>query len=133
MQLARDADVDVIVEAIGGISPARELIEAAVARGKSVVTANKALIAEDGNRIFAAARKTGASIGFEAAVAGGIPVIKAVREGLAGNRIARLAGLINGTCNYILTQIQAKGDAFDEPLSVAPPTGSAEHDPTLNN
>src|SRR3546814_5248712 len=80
MQLARDADVDVIVEAIGGISPARELIEAAVARGKSVVTANKALIAEDGNRIFAAARKTGASIGFEAAVAGGIPVIKAVRS-----------------------------------------------------
>ncbi|HEY9544506.1 MAG TPA: homoserine dehydrogenase, partial [Solimonas sp.] len=132
MQLARDADVDVIVEAIGGISPARELIEAAVARGKSVVTANKALIAEDGNRIFAAARKTGASIGFEAAVAGGIPVIKAVREGLAGNRIERLAGIINGTCNYILTQMQEKGEAFDDALRDAQRLGYAEADPTFD-
>lgn len=132
MQLARDADVDLIVEAIGGISPARELIEAAVARGKSVVTANKALIAEQGNRIFAAARKTGASIAFEAAVAGGIPVIKAVREGLAGNRIDRLAGIINGTCNYILTQMQENGTAFEDALRDAQRLGYAEADPTFD-
>lgn len=132
MQLARDADVDVIVEAIGGISPACELIEAAVGRGKSVVTANKALIAEQGNRIFAAARKTGASVAFEAAVAGGIPIIKAVREGLAGNRVDRLAGIINGTCNYILTQMQEKGEAFDDALREAQRLGYAEADPTFD-
>src|SRR3546814_2252696 len=92
----------------------------------------KALIAEDGNRIFAAARKTGASIGFEAAVAGVIPVIKAVREGLAGNRIERLAGIINGTCNYILTQMQEKGEAFDDALRDAQRLGYAEADPTFD-
>ncbi|NKF24464.1 homoserine dehydrogenase [Solimonas marina] len=132
MQIARDADVDLIVEAIGGISPARELIETAVGRGISVVTANKALIAEDGNRIFDAARQTGASVAFEAAVAGGIPVIKAVREGLAGNRVERLAGIINGTCNYILTQMQEKGTSFDEALRDAQRLGYAEADPTFD-
>jgi homoserine dehydrogenase len=132
MQIAREADVDLVVEAIGGISPARELIEAAVARGKSVATANKALIAEDGNRIFAAAAKAGASIAFEAAVAGGIPVIKAVREGLAGNRVERLAGIINGTCNYILTQMQEHGTAFADALRDAQRLGYAEADPTFD-
>jgi homoserine dehydrogenase len=132
MQIARDADVDLIVEAIGGISPACELIEAAVARGISLATANKALLAEQGNRVFAAARKTGASIAFEAAVAGGIPVIKAVREGLAGNRVERLAGIINGTCNYILTQMQEKGTAFDDALRDAQRLGYAEADPSFD-
>ncbi len=103
--IARDADVDIVVEVIGGLSPARELILAAIARGKPVVTANKALLAEDGNRIFAAARDQGVMVAFEAAVAGGIPVIKTIREGLAANRIESLAGIINGTCNYILTQM----------------------------
>ncbi|NGY03531.1 homoserine dehydrogenase [Solimonas terrae] len=132
MQLAREADVDLLVETVGGISPARELILAALARGKSVVTANKALIAEDGNRVFAAARASGASVAFEAAVAGGIPVIKAVREGLAGNRVERLAGIINGTCNYILTQMQENGTAFDDALRDAQRLGYAEADPTFD-
>jgi len=132
MTIARDADVDVVVELIGGISPARELIEAALARGKPVVTANKALLAEDGNRVFEAARKAGVSVGFEAAVAGGIPVIKAIREGLAGNRIERLAGIINGTCNYIVTQMQEKGQSFDDALRDAQKLGYAEADPTFD-
>lgn len=132
MQLAREADVDVVVEAIGGLSPARELILAALARGKPVVTANKALLAEDGNRIFEAARAAGVSVAFEAAVAGGIPVIKAIREGLAGNRVERLAGIINGTCNYILTQMQARGEAFADALREAQRLGYAEADPTFD-
>ncbi|WP_211226191.1 homoserine dehydrogenase [Solimonas flava] len=132
MTVAREADVDIVVELIGGISPARELIEAAVGRGKPVVTANKALLAEDGNRVFAAARRGGVSIAFEAAVAGGIPVIKAIREGLAGNRIERLAGIINGTCNYILTQMQEKGQSFADALRDAQRLGYAEADPTFD-
>ncbi|WP_028079400.1 homoserine dehydrogenase [Solimonas soli] len=132
LQIAREADVDVVVELIGGISPARELIEAALARGKPVVTANKALLAEHGNRLFAQARKAGVSIGFEAAVAGGIPVIKAIREGLAGNRIERLAGIINGTCNYIVTQMQEKGQSFADALRDAQKLGYAEADPTFD-
>lgn len=131
-QIAAEADVDVVVELIGGISPARELIEAALARGKPVVTANKALLAEHGNRIFAAARTAGVGIGFEAAVAGGIPVIKAIREGLAGNRIDRIAGIINGTCNYILTQMQEKGEAFADALRQAQKLGYAEADPSFD-
>ena len=131
-QIAREADVDIVVEAIGGISPARELIEAALARGKPVVTANKALLAEDGDRIFAKARAAGVSVAYEAAVAGGIPVIKAIREGLAGNRIERLAGIINGTCNYILTQMQAKGESFADALKAAQKLGYAEADPTFD-
>ncbi|MGH8447596.1 MAG: homoserine dehydrogenase [Solimonas sp.] len=132
MQIAAEADVDVVIELIGGISPARELIEAAVKRGKPVVTANKALLAEDGNRVFAAARAAGVSIAFEAAVAGGIPVIKAIREGLAGNRIERLAGIINGTCNYIVTQMQEKGQSFADALRDAQKLGYAEADPTFD-
>jgi homoserine dehydrogenase len=132
MSIAREADVDVVAELIGGHSPAGELILAAIARGKSVVTANKALIAEDGNRIFEAARKAGVAVAFEAAVAGGIPIIKAIREGLAGNRIESVAGIINGTCNYILTQMTVKGEDFGDALAAAQKLGYAEADPTFD-
>jgi homoserine dehydrogenase len=132
MSIARDADVDVVAELIGGHSPAAELILAAIARGKSVVTANKALIAQDGNRIFDAARAANVAVAFEAAVAGGIPIIKAIREGLAGNRIESVAGIINGTCNYILTQMTEKGEDFSEALAAAQKLGYAEADPTFD-
>ena len=132
MQIARDADVDVVVEVIGGQSPARELILAAVARGKHVVTANKALLAEGGNEIFEAARKQGVVVAFEAAVAGGIPIIKAIREGMAGNRIESVAGIINGTCNYILTQMTTQGQSFADALKDAQKLGYAEADPTFD-
>ena len=132
MQIARDADVDVVVEVIGGQSPARELILAAIARGKHVVTANKALLAEGGNEIFEAARAKGVVVAFEAAVAGGIPIIKAIREGMAGNRIESLAGIINGTCNYILTQMSTQGQSFADALKEAQKLGYAETDPTFD-
>ncbi len=132
ISIARDADVDIVVEAIGGMTTARELILAAIARGKHVVTANKALLAEGGNDIFEAARARGVMVAFEAAVAGGIPVIKAIREGLAGNRIDALAGIINGTCNYILSQMTAKGQSFADALADAQRLGYAEADPTFD-
>lgn len=132
MTIARDADVDVVVELIGGKDTARELILAAIARGKHVVTANKALIAEQGNEIFAAARSKGVIVAFESAVAGGVPVIKAIREGMAGNRIESLAGIINGTGNYILTQMTEKGESFAEALKQAQKLGYAEADPTFD-
>lgn len=130
--IAREADVDVVVEAIGGIEPARSLILAALSRGKPVVTANKALLAEHGNQIFAAAAKAGVPVAFEASVAGGIPIIKAIREGLAGNRVSGLAGIINGTCNYILTQMTVKGQSFADALADAQRLGYAEADPTFD-
>lgn len=130
--LAREADIDVLVELIGGKTVAREAILAALARGIPVVTANKALLAEDGNAIFEVARAKGTVVAFEAAVAGGIPIIKAIREGLAGNRIDGLAGIINGTCNYILTQMAANGQPFAEALSAAQKLGYAEADPTFD-
>ncbi len=132
VQLAREADVDVLVELIGGQTVAREAILAALARGVPVVTANKALVAEQGNALFAAARDKGTVVAFEAAVAGGIPIIKAIREGLAGNRIDSLAGIINGTCNYILTQMATSGQPFAEALSAAQKLGYAEADPTFD-
>ena len=132
MTIARDADVDVVVELIGGKDTARELILAAIARGKHVVTANKALIAEEGNAIFAAARAKGVMVAFESSVAGGIPVIKAIREGMAGNRIDSLAGIINGTSNYILTQMTEKGESFAQALKQAQKLGYAEADPTFD-
>ncbi|TXH04116.1 MAG: homoserine dehydrogenase [Nevskiaceae bacterium] len=132
MTIARDVDVDVVVELIGGKDVARDVILAAVARGKHVVTANKSLLAEDGNTIFAAARDKGVMVAFEAAVAGGIPVIKAIREGLAGNRIESLAGIINGTSNYILTQMTEKGESFAQALKQAQKLGYAEADPTFD-
>jgi homoserine dehydrogenase len=128
----RSADVDVVIEVMGGYNIAKQVMLAAIERGKPVVTANKALLAEHGNEIFAAAGRAGVGIGFEAAVAGGIPIIKAVREGLAGNRIDSLAGIINGTCNYILTQMSAKGQSFADALADAQKLGYAEADPTFD-
>lgn len=124
--------IDIVVELIGGISPARELVLQAIANGKHVVTANKALIAKHGNEIFAAAQAKGVMVAFEAAVAGGIPVIKAIREGLAGNRIEWLCGIINGTCNFILSEMRDKGAAFADVLKEAQAKGYAEADPTFD-
>ncbi len=130
--VARDPHVDILVELIGGTDTAKELVEAAIDNGKHVVTANKALIAEHGNALFARAAEKGVSLRFEAAVAGGIPIIKALREGLAGNRIEWLAGIINGTTNFILTEMRDKGRAFDDVLSEAQQLGYAEADPTFD-
>jgi homoserine dehydrogenase len=130
--IAREAPVDVVVELLGGLSPARELLLEAIARGKPVVTANKALLAEDGNRLFAAAKDKGVAIAFEASVAGGIPIIRVLREGLAGNRIEALAGIINGTCNYILTEMAARGLEFSAALAEAQSQGFAEANPALD-
>ena len=132
LSAVRSADVDVVIEVMGGYNIAKQVMLAAIERGKPVVTANKALLAEHGNEIFGAAAKAGVGIGFEAAVAGGIPIIKAVREGLAGNRIDSLAGIINGTCNYILTQMTTKGQSFADALSEAQKLGYAEADPTFD-
>ena len=128
-EILGDATIEVVVEMMGGIEPARSYILAAIKAGKHVVTANKALIATHGNEIFAAARSRGVVVAFEAAVAGGIPVIKAIREGLAGNRIRGVAGIINGTCNYILTQMRECGAEFGEALAQAQALGYAESDP----
>ena len=130
--VVRNPDIEVIVELIGGTDPARALIREAIAQRKHVVTANKALIAIHGNEIFAAAQKRGVMVAFEAAVAGGIPIIKAVREGLTGNRIEWLAGIINGTGNFILTEMREKGRDFDDVLAEAQRLGYAEADPTFD-
>jgi len=131
-QVVDDPEVQIIVELIGGESPAKELVMRAIAKGKHVVTANKALIANYGNEIFAAAQAKGVVVAFEAAVAGGIPIIKAVREGLAGNNIEWLAGIINGTGNFILTEMRDKGSNFDDVLAEAQRLGYAEADPTFD-
>jgi homoserine dehydrogenase len=130
--VVNDPAVQIIVELIGGDSLARELVMAAIGNGKHVVTANKALIAKHGNEIFAAAQKQGVMVAFEAAVAGGIPIIKALREGLAGNRIEWLAGIINGTGNFILTEMRNKGSDFNDVLAEAQRLGYAEADPTFD-
>jgi len=127
-----DRQVSIVVELMGGIDPARELTLRAIEAGKHVVTANKALIALHGNEIFDAARRHGVMVAFEAAVAGGIPIIKAIREGLAGNRIEWIAGIINGTGNYILSEMRDKGRDFDEVLAEAQSLGYAEADPTFD-
>ena len=127
-----DPDVDIVVELIGGYSPAREFVLEAIANGKHVVTANKALIAMHGEEIFAAAREKGVTVAFEAAVGGGIPIIKSLREGLAGNHIEWLAGIINGTGNFILTEMRDKGREFADVLSEAQQLGYAEADPTFD-
>ncbi len=127
-----DPEVDIVIELIGGYSPARELVLKAIENGKHVVTANKALIAMHGNEIFAAAQAKGVMVGFEAAVAGGIPIIKAVREGLAANRIEWIAGIINGTGNFILTEMRDKGRDFADVLAEAQRLGYAESDPTFD-
>ena len=130
--IVNDPDIDVVVELMGGYEPARELVLTAIANGKHVVTANKALIALYGNEIFAEASRQGVMVLFEAAVAGGIPIIKAIREGLSGNRIKWLAGIINGTGNFILTEMRDKGRDFSDVLAEAQALGYAEADPTFD-
>jgi homoserine dehydrogenase len=132
LALAKADGVDVVVETIGGYELAKELVLTAISHGKHVVTANKALIAEHGNEIFAKAAEKGVCVYFEAAVAGGIPVIKAMREGLSANRIEWLAGIINGTGNFILTEMKDKGRDFADVLEEAQALGYAEADPTFD-
>ena len=127
-----DPEIDIVVELIGGCGIAKELVLAAIANGKHVVTANKALLAMHGNEIFSAAHDKGVMVAFEAAVAGGIPIIKALREGLTANRIQWIAGIINGTTNFILSEMRDKGLAFDVVLKEAQRLGYAEADPTFD-
>lgn len=131
-ELARDPELDIIVETIGGIEPAKSLIAEALTNGKHVVTANKALIAEHGNELFEIAEKAGVTLAFEAAVAGAIPVIRALRDGLAANQINELAGIINGTGNFILTEMRDHGRAYEDVLKEAQQLGYAEADPTFD-
>jgi homoserine dehydrogenase len=131
-QIVRGNDVEIVVELIGGYGVARQLVLEAIAHGKHVVTANKALLATHGNQIFAAAQKAGVMVAFEAAVAGGIPIIKALREGLTANRIEWIAGIINGTSNFILSEMRDKGLAFADALKEAQALGYAEADPTFD-
>jgi homoserine dehydrogenase len=130
--LVRRPDIDIVLELIGGIEPARSLILQAITRGKHVVTANKALLAAHGNEIFAAAQKAGVMVAFEAAVAGGIPIIKALREGLTANRIEWIAGIINGTSNFILSEMRRTGAPFATVLGEAQARGYAEADPAFD-
>ncbi|MCA1854872.1 homoserine dehydrogenase [Massilia oculi] len=125
-------DIDIVVELIGGYELPRELVLQAIANGKHVVTANKALLALHGNEIFAAAQAKGVTVAFEAAVAGGVPIIKALREGLTANRIESVAGIINGTTNFILTEMREKGLDFATVLKQAQELGYAEADPTFD-
>jgi len=127
-----ETDYDVVVELIGGTGVAKRVIERALRKGKAVVTANKALLADFGEELFKLARETGAPLKYEASVGGGIPVIKALREGLIGNRIESIYGIINGTANYILTQMSQKGISFEEALKRAQELGYAEADPILD-
>jgi homoserine dehydrogenase len=130
--VADDPAVDILVEVLGGTEPALSLILRAIENGKHVVTANKALIAVHGNVIFAAARRRGVIVAYESAVAGGIPIIKALREGLAANSIQWLAGIINGTGNFIMTEMAQKGRSFEDVLKEAQALGYAEADPTFD-
>lgn len=132
MEVARDPEIDILIELIGGTTTARELVLTAIANGKHVVTANKALIAEHGNEIFSAAHARGVDVAFEAAVAGGVPILKALGEGLAANRIKWVAGIINGTGNFILTEMREKGRDFADVLKEAQAVGYAEADPTFD-
>jgi homoserine dehydrogenase len=125
-------DIDIVVELIGGETDARELVLEAIEHGKHVVTANKALLAKHGTEIFARAHAKGVMVAFEASVAGGIPIIKAIREGLSANRIEWIAGIINGTCNYILSEMRDKGLPFDMVLAEAQRLGYAESDPAFD-
>jgi homoserine dehydrogenase len=130
--VVRDPEVDIVIELIGGTTIAKDLVLAAIQNGKHVVTANKALLATHGNEIFSAAQKKGVMVAFEGAVAGGIPIIKALREGLTANRIEWIAGIINGTSNFILSEMRDKGLAFDAVLKEAQKRGYAEADPTFD-
>ncbi len=130
--LVRRPDIDIVVELIGGTKIAKDLILAAIKNGKHVVTANKALLAIHGNEIFLAAQNKGVMVAFEAAVAGGVPIIKALREGLSANRIEWIAGIINGTSNFILSEMREKGSSFSDVLAQAQKLGYAETDPTFD-
>ena len=131
--MARDADADVVVELIGGENGvAKAVCEAAIASGRAVVTANKALVAHHGTALARAAEAAGVALCYEAAVAGGIPIVKALREGLAGNRVGRIYGILNGTCNYILTVMRESGREFSEVLDEAQTLGYAEADPSFD-
>ena len=130
--VVNNSEVDIVIELIGGYEPAHELVMQAIANGKHVVTANKALIALHGNEIFAAAQRMGVNVVFEAAVAGGIPIIKSIREGLSANLIESVAGIINGTGNFILTEMRDKGRNFGDVLREAQDLGYAEADPTFD-
>jgi homoserine dehydrogenase len=130
--VVRSKDIDIVVELIGGYTVAKELVLEAIRNGKHVVTANKALLATHGNEIFTAAQKKGVMVAFEASVGGGIPIIKALREGLAANRIEWIAGIINGTSNFILSEMRDKGLPFDTALKDAQKRGYAETDPTFD-
>jgi homoserine dehydrogenase len=130
--VVRAADIDIVIELIGGTGIALKLVLEAIAQGKHVVTANKALLAKHGNRIFKAAQKRGVMVAFEASVGGGIPIIKALREGLAANRIEWIAGIINGTSNFILSEMRDKGLPFARVLAQAQALGYAETDPTFD-
>ena len=127
-----DPDIDIVIELIGGTKVAKDLILAAIGKGKHVLTANKALLATHGNEIFLAAQKKGVMVAFEAAVAGGVPIIKALREGLSANRIEWIAGIINGTSNFILSEMREKGSSFKDVLAEAQRLGYAEADPTFD-
>ncbi len=131
-EVARSPEVDIVIELIGGYGVAKDLVLAAIESGKHVVTANKALLATHGNEIFKAAQKKGVMVAFEGAVAGGVPIIKALREGLTANRIEWIAGIINGTSNFILSEMRDKGLAFDAVLKDAQRLGYAEADPTFD-
>ena len=131
-QVARSADVDIVVELIGGTDTAREVVLCAIENGKHVVTANKKLLAEYGNEIFALAAEKNVMVMFEAAVAGGIPIIKALREGMSANRIKSIMGIINGTSNFILSEMREKGSPFAQVLKQAQELGYAEADPTFD-
>jgi homoserine dehydrogenase len=131
-EIVINPDIDIVIELIGGYTVAKELILKAIENGKHVVTANKALLASHGTEIFAAAQKKGVMVAFEAAVAGGIPIIKALREGLTANRIEWIAGIINGTSNFILSEMRDKGLTFDTVLKQAQKLGYAEADPTFD-
>jgi len=130
--LLRDPAIDIVVEVIGGIHPAKEIILKAFAAGKQVVTANKALLAENGQVLFEKARSTSKNLGFEASVCGGIPIIKAVKEGLASDRVTEILGIVNGTCNYILSLMSEGSAGFADALKDAQKKGYAEKDPRLD-
>jgi homoserine dehydrogenase len=131
-EVVNDPEIDVVAELIGGHEPAKRLILAAIARGKHIVTANKALLSAHGSEILSAARLKGVAVGFEASVGGGIPVIKVLKEALAANRILSVYGILNGTCNYILTKMTDEGRSFDDVLAEAQRAGYAEADPTFD-
>lgn len=132
MSIVTDPDIDIVVEVIGGIEPARSLVLKAIAHGKHIVTANKALLARHGDEIFTAAKSTGVYVMLEASVAGGIPIVQALKQALGANRITSLTGIINGTTNYILTRMHEAGESFESILADAQKLGYAEADPTAD-